>query len=67
MEESGEIKAEENLKWLVKLKEVILNNQQTWTPKQWGRAGSLNFALCFLGMLSKRRDPHGAACCTTNV
>lgn len=51
MQDSGEIKAEENIKCLVSHIEKFQTNQQTWTPQQRGRAGSLNPALCFIGEL----------------
>lgn len=34
MQESGEIKAEENIKWLMKLKEVILNKPELISSKE---------------------------------
>lgn len=46
MQESGEIKTEENIKLLVKLKESNFK-QTSRAPKQRGRAGSLNLAFCF--------------------
>lgn len=66
MRDSGEIKAEENLKFLVSHIEKFQTNQQTWTPQQRGGAESLNLALYLIGELFNSGEPRGTAHCMTS-
>lgn len=67
MQESREIKAEENLRWLVKLKEVILAKAADLNSSAARRSGESDSRPCFIGLLSSRREPRGTASCMTNI